>query len=86
MSPFREHLGLHISKYFEQLLNESCGKSYRPGNALSLSGEDRSAARVFKANPRLNHTRQINSFSRGVNCDSGPFIDFVASTDSPKFQ
>ena len=54
--------------------------------SIFLSEDDRSAARVFKVNPRLNRTRQINSFSRGVNCDSRPLIDFVALTDSPKFQ
>ena len=54
--------------------------------SIFLSRDDRSAGRVFEVNPCLNRTRQINSYSRGVNCDSGPLIDFIVSTDSPRFQ
>ena len=53
---------------------------------IFLSRDDRSAVRVFEVNPCLNRTRQINSYSHGVNCDLGPLIDFIVSTDSPKFQ
>ena len=51
-----------------------------------LSGEDKSAARVFNVNPRVNRTRQTSSFSRGVNSGSGLLFDLSESTDSPKFQ
>ena len=63
-----------------------CRGLKQSGKREELSGEDKSAARVFNVNPRLNRTRQMNSFSRGVNSGSGPLFDLSESKDSPKFQ